>query len=415
MQKGLFVPFFKKYKQTPTRDADYIYDVVNDIHTRGKESQQESNRTLIRYLVEDRKTQSLKGLRRALECGDFELSDYLWKHNLIVCSGDLSNICFSIRAMQWAKERNLPFTEYCIYLICHVWNGDEVHDRLLFLFKECGLKVRDNTIWNTISIRGVAYLGYRWCDPCSELCTLIERTCDLAAFHKGLAINWTKCVDALISYDELVTLCQYSGLYIRDVFVFVLQSKQIKDTALVDIITNVFNVCRKGDFYVNLSEMEDLFTVLVENGKIEAATTLGMALKDPGLDAKKRKTIEVDWKFLVDTKIQNDFESCYDSDDKNAIYTDWIDEYERFQLISPIQTKRLTTYLIKEDEDEDIDYSSLSERFHDCAYYHDLRKKAYLCLCATKYDKKSYFNLLPYALVQWMIKMYILHYCFLFL
>jgi len=396
MEKG----FFKKQKK-----VDSIYELINETRSNASVTDISLRNAQIIRLVESGCT-SEGGLQRALEIKDIELATYLWENNHTVRSRNLKNICYCMETLIWAHERNIPFDESSIHLVTNIWNAHEVDDRLLFLFKECKLRVTNNDTWNGVNCRNVAYLGFRYCAPCVELRNLVERTCDIGAMHvccieNKLDLRFEKCVGGLTSYDELVILCQYTNVYIRDVIITVMMSPDIEENVLVDIIREIFKFEAPKHYY-NLFIQQDMFDWFVENGRYKAAKKLGHLAISQG------KNPQFNWKKWIIRKISEMFGTFYLSHDDGLqdIYSKDIRYHVRYGLMDQREGDSLKLWIQNISDGLLMEFNFERIRDEHCRISEQRRLRLF-CLCAHRFDKQSAFSRLPSDLFRWIMKNYI--------
>ena len=169
--KGLF-----NKKRGRDKVSNRMDELVDLIHSSCNEEYPKELKTLVEEGHESSKT-----LRKALDYREIDLANYLWDHNKTLRSENLINVCSSLQTLKWAKEHNLPFDDNVIYDIMHCWCGCEVPERLSYLFKECGFRVKNHKIWDRISRRGAAYYGIIYHGSYESIIRLAERTCDFEA------------------------------------------------------------------------------------------------------------------------------------------------------------------------------------------------------------------------------------------
>ena len=91
---------------------------------------------IIKYLVEERQIDSQNGLRRALECNRIDIAKYLKEHNYPL-SKDSDHI-YSVDVIKLVDEWGYKFSENSIGNIISVWNGDDVNERIKYLYDILG-------------------------------------------------------------------------------------------------------------------------------------------------------------------------------------------------------------------------------------------------------------------------------------
>jgi hypothetical protein len=368
---------FRKKRPPPDDIVELIRDFSHDKALRN---------ALIKDLVESG-CHSKGGLQYALETHDLELANYLWENNDTLQSHDLKNICYCMETLRWAHKHHFPFDDQAINIVTNIWNAHEVHDRLMYLFKECRLQITNNDTWNRIRCRHVAYLGFRYCTPCKELRDLVEMTCDIGAMHiccveNGFNLTFDKCLGGLTSYNDLVILCQYTDVYVRDVLFSVLTASDILEKVIVDILTNTSDLVKQ--------QQQNLFDWFIENNRFKAAKYLGTYLIKP--DWKKWITRSISQKIA-----ESSFCEVYD------IYLKDIKYYVRYKLMDQREGNHMISMLqsmpvgFDDYETFKVEQCEISER----------RRRRLLCLCAHRFDKQSAFSLLSYDLICWIMKNYV--------